>query len=89
MNEPVYEHDKTLYRVNKTEYLRERPDGSLQWPDEVEYVPATLKQIAYAHPRCETCWHYSKIKSRCCHNSIEGSRHSKHYCALHSDLTRT
>lgn len=81
--------DSTLYRKEQPRYLTERPDGTLHWPDEVEYVPATLKQIAYAHPRCETCVHYNSIKHECLNHSISGYRHPKHYCALHSNHTRT
>lgn len=73
-----------LYRRVQVTLLTRLDDGSLLWPDEVAYVQASPKQIAYAHPRCETCHHFDDIPNEC---KIRGTkRWSDEYCSQHTSL---
>lgn len=73
-----------LYKRVQVSLLTKLADGSLLFPDEIAYVVATPKQIAYAHPRCETCHHFDDIPNKCAvHQKM---RHPQEYCSQHTSL---
>ena len=77
--------DDKLYRRVQVSLLTRLDDGSLLFPDEIAYVQATPKQIAYAHPRCESCHRYAKSKENYCDNWVD-YRHPQEYCSQHTSL---
>lgn len=75
----------SLYRRIEVSLLTQLDDGSLLYPDEIAYVKATLKQIAYCHPRCHTCGHFDEANSTCS-ESMELFTHPLEYCSHHTSL---
>lgn len=74
-----------LYKRVQVTLLTKLADGSLLWPDEIAYVEATPKQIAYAHPRCETCHHFDEFGDHC-KRQANNKKHPQEYCSQHTSL---
>ena len=75
-----------LYKRVQVSLLTKLADGSLLFPDEIAYVVATPKQIAYAHPRCKTCEYYDKDEGNICNRHYDTFRHPEEYCSYHTSL---
>jgi hypothetical protein len=73
-----------LYRRIEVSLLTKLDDGTLLFPDEVAYVEATPKQLAYAHPRCKTCM--NRFNDNC---PKQNAPHPEEYCSLHTSLLET
>lgn len=86
----LQDKDTFLYRHVSVDYVTKLDDGTVVWPDDEVYVKATLKQIAYAHPRCETCNYFQPHNDRRFAANCGKMRtiyiHPKDYCCNHTAL---
>lgn len=80
------DNEINLYRRVQVSLLTQLDDGSLLFPDEVAYVKATPKQIAYSHPRCSTCGHFNAENNTCRQSMDLCQTHPLEYCSQHTSL---
>jgi hypothetical protein len=77
---------RTLYRRITVDMVTRLSDGSVLWPGEVGYEPATPQEITEAHSLCETCTHFRTVTGEkiggCVYLKIRVN--SSAYCSQHT-----